>query len=599
MLTSFSGNPSTFMEYPRITCQIFVLLLVLVFAIFLSRDMISELYPPQTQEEAEAYASCVPIFNPDQCYFPSVPLDISTKIGIATCYDLFFYEPEENGCDNFLQPLPTGYQQLVNELCALMTEGAAELLAQATKEFPTGLGEAESKVQDTLSQVNTTLSLVNSTLNDPIVDGVMDQLNASDLASEVVGEVVTNVDSTLASGAASELAETLNTGVNTGLGFALPDFKEQCPEFYISDYYAVLDGSNDDSFCVGKVTVCARIKDESGKSTFHCVLGFSLEDSLPGMFIGDLCETVPEISELSTVTEWLPKKWMIDLTFGTGIAVVILTISSFIVVLIPSTVATILKFRTGVFETLKHPNFNGYRTQLEDVSFLLGIMLWGIFFSCITLFVLVAGAVFLAVWQITRPLLINFAAPLIGLSVTIVFKMVLIHVLGKVNYAGFYRRRPAVGNAATLALECWHVALTIGYMIARVVKIMLCAAFYIGRVDTPILAEGGVGDKLDKFPHVYRKELLSAEAHRHPYIERLGFMYLMKLRYGDDFGRLSGSIWRLLFVFALMPWLRRYRIQNSNEDALMESLISKLELNMEVKDETPGDETNYAGLDER
>ena len=37
---------------------------------------------------------------------------------------------------------------------------------------------------------------------------------------------------------------------------------------------------------------------------------------------------------------------------------------------------------------------------------------------------------------------------------------------------------------------------------------------------------------------------------------------MMKLRYGNQFGTRAGSIWRLLFVFALMLWLRRYRIQN-------------------------------------
>jgi hypothetical protein len=46
---------------------------------------------------------------------------------------------------------------------------------------------------------------------------------------------------------------------------------------------------------------------------------------------------------------------------------------------------------------------------------------------------------------------------------------------------------------------------------------------------------------------------------------------MMKLRHGDNFGRVSGSIWRLLFVFALMPWLRKYRIieTNNNKELLL------------------------------
>ena len=57
----------------------------------------------------------------------------------------------------------------------------------------------------------------------------------------------------------------------------------------------------------------------------------------------------------------------------------------------------------------------------------------------------------------------------------------------------------------------------------------------------------------------------------------------MKLRHGDEFGKLSGSIWRLLFVFALMPWLRQYRIQASDEDEIKEMMLKKLELKIKPR----------------
>ena len=40
---------------------------------------------------------------------------------------------------------------------------------------------------------------------------------------------------------------------------------------------------------------------------------------------------------------------------------------------------------------------------------------------------------------------------------------------------------------------------------------------------------------------------------------------MMKLRHGTAFGKKSGSTWRLLYVFALMPWLRKYRISSIGE----------------------------------
>jgi hypothetical protein len=47
---------------------------------------------------------------------------------------------------------------------------------------------------------------------------------------------------------------------------------------------------------------------------------------------------------------------------------------------------------------------------------------------------------------------------------------------------------------------------------------------------------------------------------RHPYIEVMGSMYLMNLLHGDKFCNRAGSTWRLLFVFALFPWLAKYRV---------------------------------------
>ena len=53
----------------------------------------------------------------------------------------------------------------------------------------------------------------------------------------------------------------------------------------------------------------------------------------------------------------------------------------------------------------------------------------------------------------------------------------------------------------------------------------------------------------------------------------------MKLKHGENFAKKSGSIWRLLFVFALFPWLRQYRVINDAEmidtDALETGGLSK------------------------
>lgn len=66
--------------------------------------------------------------------------------------------------------------------------------------------------------------------------------------------------------------------------------------------------------------------------------------------------------------------------------------------------------------------------------------------------------------------------------------------------------------------------------------------------------------EMDPIPTVQMRGILLQEAHRHPYIEALGSMYLLKLRYGPRFCTSAGSCWRLVFVHALMPWLKKHRL---------------------------------------
>ena len=151
-------------------------------------------------------------------------------------------------------------------------------------------------------------------------------------------------------------------------------------------------------------------------------------------------------------------------------------------------------------------------------------------------------------------------------------------------YAGFYRKMPVFANAFMFGLECWNIALTVAFVGARVAKFLVATGLYAGRIDRPVLAEGLALD-IDSLPRVFRKNLLSAEAHRHPYLVQLGQMCLMKLRHKENFGTKTGSIWRLLFVSALMPWLRKKRIQdNVDIDKEIEVIMknSRMEEKLEV-----------------
>lgn len=68
----------------------------------------------------------------------------------------------------------------------------------------------------------------------------------------------------------------------------------------------------------------------------------------------------------------------------------------------------------------------------------------------------------------------------------------------------------------------------------------------------------GIG--LDMVPTYFLKDILMREAHRHPYMERLAQMYLLKARFPHTFVSRAGTAWRHLILLAFMPWLARYRV---------------------------------------
>ena len=80
------------------------------------------------------------------------------------------------------------------------------------------------------------------------------------------------------------------------------------------------------------------------------------------------------------------------------------------------------------------------------------------------------------------------------------------------------------------------------------------------------------------------------DAHRHPYMERLGVIYMLKLRHGEEFGTRSGSAWRLIMVMALMPWLRRYRLdEDEKEDSLEKAIEGGGEIQTHAGDDDQDD----------
>jgi hypothetical protein len=53
--------------------------------------------------------------------------------------------------------------------------------------------------------------------------------------------------------------------------------------------------------------------------------------------------------------------------------------------------------------------------------------------------------------------------------------------------------------------------------------------------------------------------IIAHDAHRHPILDRLAFMYLLRLKHKEAYCTDAGCAWRRIFIQALMPWLMKYR----------------------------------------
>eukprot|EP00804_Cyclotella_cryptica_P012972 CCRYP_002307-RD/>CCRYP_002307-RD protein AED:0.22 eAED:0.22 QI:0/0.86/0.87/1/0.93/0.87/16/751/894 len=236
----------------------------------------------------------------------------------------------------------------------------------------------------------------------------------------------------------------------------------------------------------------------------------------------------------------LPAMWRIYVPLSVAFLFAEINSLGLVSVYIPSTIRTTLKFRYGSIGSLHDDDFQKMRTQMEQASFIFGSMFWGCFLSNVLVLFVTFSVVSIFCLPSFLPNFLKLVSSIIGLGITIAIKQLfLLLVRSKFSGATFYRASPAVANCVSVLLEAWNLGISVFFVFIRMVTLVITAFIYVARVDIPFLSDSAdeVGGMIiDKWPFVFRKDMLQHEAHRHPYLERIGVMYMMKLRYGDRFG---------------------------------------------------------------
>jgi hypothetical protein len=202
----------------------------------------------------------------------------------------------------------------------------------------------------------------------------------------------------------------------------------------------------------------------------------------------------------------------IPLIIGTAIA--FMTSMYLAVTFLPSITSTILQLRSGMIPTMAYKDFDKYRCAPDQVSILIGSMFWGSLLGSFLVGSFVGLVIFLCLWQATVLYMAKVIALFVGVLAVAIIRISLLSICRCTMFRAFYRERPFSANISLLALEWANFALSVGFILVRVIKLVISALMFIGRIDTPFLAPkvGQIGPiELDNYPTIFMKDLLQHE----------------------------------------------------------------------------------------
>lgn len=148
-------------------------------------------------------------------------------------------------------------------------------------------------------------------------------------------------------------------------------------------------------------------------------------------------------------------RWRLTLPLFLGIACSELAVFLITANYIPSTVSTILQYRSGGIGSLHSNRFQRLRLAVDQSTLVFPAMFWGTLYTstAIGFFVMmVSGLLF---WPDFAEIAIFIVASLSGIIITMLVKWIALVGYRRYNQSGYYRKSVALANLLGLILESW------------------------------------------------------------------------------------------------------------------------------------------------
>lgn len=153
-------------------------------------------------------------------------------------------------------------------------------------------------------------------------------------------------------------------------------------------------------------------------------------------------------------------------------------------VTIPSYVSQVLRFRAGDIPSLDDLSFLQLRKALDLSTTLFASSFWGSLFTSLASGIVVGGIILCFVSPVSGQVGRTIFAAIVGFAVVMVFRLVLLLTLRGCFFTNLYRKNVGGSNIFFVVLEAWNVALSVGFIVGRIIKVLLVSMFFIARIDT-------------------------------------------------------------------------------------------------------------------